>query len=83
MAEQRIHDYYRVLNQIRGCERVLNNFRQAFSGLEQTKQEIFDDPARKAALIELIELDGLVTIAELQAAYQKYKTADDWLEAQE
>ena len=81
MSEQRMKDYFRVVGAITGCENCLINFQSAFGALEEAKVEIFDDSSRRDAFVELVQLDTDTTLTELQAMYNKYKTINDWVEA--
>jgi len=81
MSEQRMKDYRRVIDVLQHCENMLENFQRSFDELERAKVEIFDDPARRSAFVELVQLDTETSLATLQASYQKYKAVSDWLTA--
>lgn len=62
---------------LRGC---LNNYKIFFEELKKFKQEVIDDPARKAEFMKLInELDGW-DIDKITNKYLEHKTIYEYLE---
>ena len=73
-------DFDDIVNQISGIKQVIKNINTQIETLKGLKEEILDDPQRKAELKKIIDIYPDYTIATLTAEYNKLMALKTWLE---
>lgn len=73
-------DFYDIINQISGIKQVIRSFHAQIETLKGLKEEILDNPQRKAELKKIIDIYPGYTIASLSAEYTKLIALKTWLE---
>lgn len=66
-----------IIGQVKNSIQEINN---AINRLKHDKQEILDDPARKAEMKKIIDIHPLYTLTQLQNQYQKALALQVWLQ---
>lgn len=79
--EQAWKDFDDIVNQISGIKQVIKNINTQIETLKGLKEEILDDPARKAELKKIIDIYPDYTITTLTAEYTKLMALKTWLES--
>jgi len=80
MADQKWKDWRTIQSLLSDLDTTLQNVKIQIAALEQFKISVFDDPARKASLKLLVDLDPDWTMEMLQDLYAKYRAIGNWLE---
>ena len=73
-------DFDDIVNQISGIKQVIKNINTQIETLKGLKEEILDDPLRKAELKKIIDIYPDYTISTLTTEYNKLIALKAWLE---
>lgn len=71
----------KLLAVLNSMDTYIQSIKTMFESLRQMKEEILDDPAKRADLKKIIDIDPDWTIESLQAKYIAFKAIYDWLRA--
>jgi len=80
LKRQAFEDLNSFFNRVNHVEQELNSIYVNIGAIERMKQEILDDPERKAALKKLIDLHPDYDLADIAKKITKLSTLKTWLE---